>query len=83
MIVKQVTTKQDEDNAVCLQINGGTICVTNDDVSMFSLNTNVKLKTFVEKILGKSEDIYFHINRDGSIAVATGSEPELYPEDET
>ena len=52
-----------------------------DDPS--SYDTAAALKTEAERQAGKSlDDLYFHVNRDGSVSVATGSAPATWPEDE-
>ena len=46
-----------------------------------TFNTPEKLRNEVSRQLGDN-NFHFHINRDGSIAMAYGQEPELWPEDE-
>lgn len=46
-------------------------------------NTKAKLESEAKRQLGqqKLQGIFFHINRNGSIAIATGAEPDIWPED--
>lgn len=47
------------------------------------LNTAAKLnQDLTARLAGRSEKIFLHLNRRGNVAVATGSEPETWPEDE-
>jgi hypothetical protein len=42
-----------------------------------------EIKAAIEKFLNEPVAIWFHKNRDSTWAVATGTEPAVWPEDET
>jgi hypothetical protein len=51
--------------------------------SLTILDTKEKLDTDLTTKMGARKDkIFLHKNRSGTIAVATGAEPEVWPEDE-
>ena len=59
-----------------------TIKLTKQQLTTF--DTQEKLDAFIKtQTSGRPEEIYLHKNRDGRIAVATGSEPDTWPEDLT
>jgi hypothetical protein len=56
---------------------------TVDAASLTTLDTALKLMTEIDKSVTKDKpDLFIHKNRDGSYAIATGIEPEKWPEDE-
>jgi hypothetical protein len=42
-----------------------------------------RIKAALEEKFGVTLDIFIHINRDGSVAIAIGAEPAVWPEDES
>lgn len=51
--------------------------------AMSTLNTEAQIKAEIERQAGyEVPDIFVHINCDSSVALATGAEPERWPEDE-
>jgi len=50
---------------------------------LVTFDTAEKLRSEAGRQLGRTvADLHFHINRDGSVAVAYGVEPVVWPEDE-
>jgi len=71
--------------------SGNTSCIVESDEGIFTLkatdllgqfNTAGKILTECNKYITK-DSIFFHKNRDGTIAIATGAEPDIWPEDES
>lgn len=68
-------------DAVCVVVDGQTASIDHDDLAIH--DTPAKLKAEVEGQLGQElPGLFFHINRDGSVAMAIGAEPPIWPEDE-
>lgn len=69
---------------VTIVVDGHTIVITRALITR--LNTTKKLMDKVEEYALANgielPPIFFHINRDKSIAIATGQEPEIWPEDD-
>lgn len=66
--------------AVVLVVDGQEIEI--DHAALDSLNTAGKLEAAVEGMAGRELPVFFHINRDGSLAMAWGEAPRVWPEDE-
>jgi len=66
---------------VLLKVDGQTVAVSPVELQP---RNEAETKTLLESRLGKSFPfpIFFHKNRDGSVAIATGEHPEVWPEDE-
>lgn len=58
------------------------ITVTKNQLLIY--DTMNKLNLYISlQLAGRSDKIFLHKNRNGTIAVATGREPVVWPEDET
>jgi len=66
--------------AVLLEVDDRRIEI--DHAHLPTLNTAAKLKARVENLAGQKLAVFFHINRDGSVAMAWKETPEVWPEDE-
>ena len=67
------------DGGIVIEVDG--VRITIGDLS--SYDTAAALKAEAERQAGGSlDDLYFHVNRDGSVVIATGSAPAVWPEDE-
>jgi len=66
--------------AFAVQIGAQTIELDHADLATH--DTAAKLLTEVQRRAGRSLPLFFHYNRDGSLAVAYGAEPLLWPEDD-
>ena len=71
-------------SAVVIEIARVRFEITHSDLTIF--NTEKKIKSEIERQASLSAkqlpEIFFHKNKDGSIAIATGQEPNIWPEDE-
>ena len=54
------------------------------DTDLILLDTEAKLYDDLVDQIGKTPDtpVFFHKNRNGTIVIATGQEPDVWPEDE-
>ena len=72
-------------NSVVIEIDRVKFEITHTDLTTY--NTVEKIKSEIERQASLSAkqlpEIFFHKNKDGSIAIATGAEPEIWPEDVT
>jgi len=72
------------DTAVLIEVDGKPIEITYSELSTY--NTEKKIENRIDFLASKSKvdlpEIFIHKNRDGSVAVATGQEPDIWPEDE-
>lgn len=70
--------------AVFIQIDGRELAVTH--AGLETHDTTAKLEVEFERQASLSNvqlpELFFHVNRDGSIALATGFAPKVWPEDE-
>ena len=81
--INRVSTIADQANALSLTINGREISLAKSDIHS-PLNTPGKRRQKLEELFGAPlPNVHIHRNRNGSIAVATGAEPSVWPEDET
>jgi len=85
MPLERVATWRDvAKDPVSITVDGVEIVITRQDVA--SLNTADDIRQFLETLALTSAvelpRIYVHLNRDRSVAVATGREPAVWPEDE-
>jgi len=63
--------------------NGSWVTYTVNQSTLNKYNTAEELKTAAETFLGYTLDnVWFHLNRDGTWAVAIGEEPIVWPEEE-
>ena len=71
-------------SAVVIEIDRAKFEVTHANLTTY--DTVEKIKAEIERQASLSAKqlpkIFFHKNRDGSIAIATGDEPKVWPEDE-
>ena len=78
------TWKDTKKEAVLLVIDGVKLEVTH--VGLVSLDTNKKIEDDLNSQASTSNvqppPIFAHINRDGSVAIATGAAPDVWSEDE-
>lgn len=65
--------------AVIIEVDGETVEISH--AALATHDTPAKLKAEAERQAGKGLAVFFHINRDGSIALATGAAPGVWPED--
>jgi hypothetical protein len=75
---------------VASTVNGGIVIETGDktlaidESDLATYDTAAKLLAEAERQADSTlADLYFHVNRDGSVVIATGCEPEVWPEDVT
>jgi hypothetical protein len=82
MAFKRIATwkREEQGPAIIIEWNGRSIAVQHSQLA--TLNTATKLKLAVETIAGESLSVWFHFNRAGNVAMATGAEPEVWPEDD-
>lgn len=75
------STSMDVINAIILETDQVLIVFTRSAIAGRSA---AELESAIASAAGvyPLPDIYAHINRDGSIALATGAEPSSWPEDE-
>ena len=72
----------DDSNCIIVELADNKTYSLNKS-SLDAYSTTADLKTAMEASVGnKIADIFFHKNRDGSYAIATGREPKVWPEDE-
>lgn len=68
--------------AVTIRVDGRTFSLSHEQVSD---RTGTQIVADLESAASLSgvdlPRLYVHVNRDGSLAVATGREPETWPED--
>ncbi len=82
MKISRVSTLLRGGEILSLTVNDKQIIIKKNDVPS-PLNTPAKLKARLENLFGTSlSGVFPHINRDGSIALATGNIPNTWPEDE-
>jgi hypothetical protein len=65
--------------AVAIEIDGKKVELSQETVAFSTENS---IKQLITNAVGKELPIYIHRNRDGSLAVAYGEKPYLWPEDE-
>lgn len=66
--------------AVLVEVDGKEVKVAHAD--LITYDTAAKIKTELEARAGKVlSGLFVHRNRDGSLAVAVGQEPGVWPED--
>lgn len=71
-------------SAVLIRIDQRELTIAHAD--LITYDTAEKLKAEIERQASLSDvelpELFFHVNRDNSIALATGSAPKVWPEDE-
>jgi len=86
MEVKRIATtrRTNKGYAILIGSGRGNYFLAPDDLRTF--NTAVKVEAELKRqasLIGDSlANIFIHINRDGSLAIATGRAPGTWPEDE-
>ena len=78
MAYVRIAVSSKNEDAIIIETDTKQVVLKNTDESLSSASLT---KTELEKTLGTKSDLFIHKNRDGSIAVATGNEPESWPED--
>jgi hypothetical protein len=77
--------RAEQGKAVLIVVDGKKIEI--DHASLTTLDTAEKIKAELQSQASLSNmqlpKIFIHLNRDGSVAVAVGAEPRVWPEDET
>ncbi len=66
--------------AFAVEIGGRLIEI--EHAALSTHNTAAKLLVEAERQAEQSLPLFFHFNRDGSLAVASGAPPDVWPEDE-
>ena len=81
---KSATWKRpDQGRAVHIVVDGYSLEITHNDLAR--LNTEAKVQREIDRLARLNDvtlPIFAHVNRDRSIAIATGAAPEIWPEDE-
>jgi N-dimethylarginine dimethylaminohydrolase len=86
MALQRVATwkRAEQGKAVLLVVDGKRIEINH--ASLTTLDTAEKIEAELQSQATTSNvqlpKIFVHVNRDGSVAVATGAEPRAWPEDE-
>lgn len=80
MGLTRISTRKGE---FVIEINGRSAAFTKEDITA-RVGKEAQIKAEIEGKLGRALGIpiFFHRNRDGTLAVATGRAPEMWPEDE-
>jgi hypothetical protein len=87
MAVRRIATtrKADKGYAVLVETGKAAYRLTADD--LLTHDTAAKVETELERQVSAAKDtlppLFVHKNRDGSLALAVGQEPEVWPEDVT
>lgn len=74
------STQMDATNAIILETDQVTITITRgtaEGLSAAAIEGAIRTAAGAHPL----PDIFAHVNRDGSIAIATGTEPSVWPED--
>lgn len=81
-LTRVATSKDKEKYALVLVVDNKELKLTHKDLE--KENTADKIVKVIEKQAGDTSlpSIFVHLNRDGSLALATGAEPGVWPEDE-
>ena len=84
--LKRITTwKQVDREPITIEVGDKTFSVSR--TVLLAQNTEKKIERYLANlpnITGVAlPPIFIHINRDGSIALATGKAPDIWPEDDT
>ena len=85
MPLEKVATwkRANQGRAVHIIVDGYTLEITHNDLAR--LNTEAKVQKEIDRLARLNDvtlPIFAHVNRDRSIAIATGIEPDVWPEDE-
>jgi len=86
MAVRRIATtrKADKGYAILIETGKAAYHLTADDLLMH--DTTAKIATELSRQVSALKDslppFFVHKNRDGSLALAVGREPEVWPEDE-
>jgi len=68
--------------ALVIQFSSGRPVVISQ-ADLVTYDTPAKLRAEAARQAGRGlAEVYFHFNRDGSVAVATGQAPAVWPEDD-
>jgi hypothetical protein len=85
MLERVATWKRAEQGqALLLVVDGKKVEI--DHAALTTLDTAEKIEAELRSQATTANvqlpKLFIHLNRDGSVAVATGAEPEIWPEDE-
>lgn len=81
MFTRLATFKPGGDTGIIIELVGGRRAEISQ-AALGTLETPAAILAEAERQAGRTLGIFFHVNRDGSVALATGREPEVWPEDE-
>lgn len=79
-MIKRLATPRRGDDVIRIDTRRRQARITSDDVS--TLRTG-EIHNKINRQLKQWTELHFHTNRDGTIALAYGNEPDLWPEDDT
>lgn len=86
MTIKRIATTRDTRKAyaVLIETKRGRYQLTANDLLTHDTAKKVgaELKRQADITADSLPNIFVHVNRDGSLALATGHEPDVWPEDE-
>lgn len=86
MGIKRIATTRDARKAyaVLIETRRGRYQLTANDLLTHDAakKIEVELKRQADITADSLSSIFVHVNRDGSLALATGAEPNVWPEDE-
>lgn len=70
--------------AVIIEIGGKALQIPHADLAPFDTPGTIELELYRQASLNNVQPprLFAHINRDGSLALATGNAPNTWPEDE-
>ena len=82
-LTRVATSRDVKKKAIVLEISGKNVQMSHGDLSLY--NTASAVEEVISTRAGLAgvilPRVFVHINRDGSLAVATGAAPEEWPED--
>lgn len=85
MALTRVATWKDakQGKAVLLVIDGQKLEISHADLATFDTEKKIKDELELQATIGNVQPpaMFVHINRDGSLALATGAAPKVWPED--
>ncbi len=80
-ITRIKSQKKNKGETILIVVDGKKLKLSDADLKTH--NTIAKMKTELTRQKGKVlGNVFFHKNRDGSFAIATGAAPDIWPEDE-
>lgn len=82
-LTRVATSRNAKKAAVVLEVDGKRVQMSHGDMSIY--NTAAAVEEIISTRAGLAgvvlPRVFVHINRDGSVAVATGKAPKVWPED--